>query len=515
MRADVLSAARRGATAGLAALLLLLLAGLVACGGGTRAEPAVTKLEARPATPTGALVGEPVLFDASASVVPTSGTVSYSWTVSGPDGASVALGDASTARPYFYPAAAGSYQAQVTVSVVASDLQATSPALTISFNVSTLVAPTADEARARIRSLAAAAVAPLPPDSTSPTLTIGSADGTSTINPGRLLAWNRPEFIYTGAVGQAGFVYPDTLFGANRAVSYSSSQRSGNFLTVDFVTDAATFEVFMKGLGYNGQLRVLVDGRLASTTPLQLPNDGGTYLTQVRFANAATRHIRLLMNAPYFGGVRVGPNDTVSRPAPGTRLRTMFLGDSITEGPAGQNSTDSYASRAAQLLGWADNWVSGVGATGYLSAPAPKLSLRQRLSADVLAYKPAVLVISAGVNDTAFTDEQIGAEAALLFDAIRAGLPETLVFVAGPMATTNRARAGINAALKAAVGTRSNFIWVPNVDEPWLTGTGTVASPRGNGNADEYISFDGTHPTPAGIEFLAGKMATFIKQAAQ
>jgi lysophospholipase L1-like esterase len=480
-----------------------------------RAEVEPSKLEARPVAPTGSVVGEPVILDGTGSVVPTTGTVIYSWSVTAPDGTAVALGDGNTARAYFYPATAGSYQVKLTVSAIAGNLAASSPVASVSMDVATLATPTAAEVRTRIRSLAAAAVPPLAPDGSSPTLTIGTADGASTLNPGRDLAWYRPEFIFTGALGTAGVVYPDTLFGNNRTVSYSSTLRSSNYLAVDFITDAATFEVFQKGTGYNSQLRVLVDGRLASTTAQQLPNDGGTYLTQVRFAGAATRRIRLLMNNPHFGGIRVGPNDSVSRPAAGTRLRAVFLGDSITEGPSGQDYPTSYAPRAAELLGWNDVWVSGVGATGYLAAPSPKLTLRQRLAADVVAYKPPVLVISAGVNDAAFTDAQIQAETALLFDDIQAALPETLVYVAGPMVTTARARPGINAAVKAAMGTRSNFIWVPNVDEAWLTGSGTVAQPKGDGNSDQYRAADGTHPSPAGIEFLAGKMATFIKTSVQ
>jgi lysophospholipase L1-like esterase len=502
--------------AGLGAVMLGGLGSLGACGGGgMRAEVEPSKLEARPVAPTGSVVGEPVILDGTGSVVPSTGTVIYSWSVTAPDGTAVALGDGSTARAYFYPAAAGSYQVKLTVSAIAAGLAASSPVASVSMDVVTLATPTAAEVRARIRSLAAAAVPPLAPDSSSPTLTIGTADGVSTLNPGRDLAWYRPEFIYTGSLGTAGFVYPDNLFGNNRTVSYSATLRSSNYLAVDFITDAATFEVFQKGTGYNSQLRVLVDGRLASATAQQLPNDGGTYLTQVRFASAATRRIRLLMNNPHFGGIRVGPNDSVSRPAPGTRLRAMFFGDSITEGPAGQDYPSSYAPRSAELLGWNDVWVSGVGSTGYLAAPSPRLTLRQRLTADVATFQPAVLVVSAGAYDTSFSDAQVQTEAALLFNDIQSGLPSAQVFVTGPLVNTNRARSGINAAVKAAVGSRSNFTWVPNVDDLWLTGTGTVAMPTGNGNSDLYLSSDGTNPSAAGIEYLAGKLAAFIKQAVQ
>jgi lysophospholipase L1-like esterase len=94
-------------------------------------------------------------------------------------------------------------------------------------------------------------------------------------------------------------------------------------------------------------------------------------------------------------------------------------------------------------------------------------------------------------------------------------LPTTLVFVAGPWATSARARPGINTALKNAMGTRSNFIWVPNVDEAWISGSGNVSAPNGTGNADLYISADATHPTPAGIEFIAGRLAAYIKTSVQ
>lgn len=491
--------------------LALSLGMLQGCGGGGR-ESAAAGIEARLTASSGALAGEPVMLDATASVLP-SGAVSYLWRVNAPDGSAAVVYDAASAKPYFLPAVAGTYQVLLAITVASPPYAVSSPVATLNVDVQALVPPTAAQARARLLALASAASPMLPPDSTSPVITVGLPGAGSNITESRLLGWNRPEFIYAGAVEQAGGVYPDYLFGTNRAVSYAAAQSSGSFLSIDFVTDAIEFEILQKGLGYNSRMRVVVDGRLASATPTQLPADGALYLTHVRFANKAVRHIRLLGTSPYFGGIRLGPADAVSRPAAGTRLRTLFFGDSITESAAGQDAAASYAPRSAELLGWADAWVSGVGFTGYLAAPSPKLTLRQRFAADVKRFTPAVLVVAAGVNDTTFTDGAVQAEAALLFDQIQADLPDTLVFVMGPLATTNRVRPGINSALKAAVGSRSNFYWVPNVDEAWLTGTGNAGSPAGNGNADIYISADVTHPTPAGIEYLAGKLNSFIRQA--
>ena len=175
-------------------------------------------------------------------------------------------------------------------------------------------------------------------------------------------------------------------------------------------------------------------------------------------------------------------------------MRTMFLGDSITEGTAGQDACASYDARAAEQLGWDDNWLSGVGSTGYLAAPPPKLNFRQRYAGDVLPYALNVLVIAGGINDTAGSDSAIGTEAVLLFDQIWADSPQTLVFVTGPWANASRVRPGINAAIRAAFGSRANFYWVPNYDEPWITSTGNAGSPKGDGNADIDVSADKTHP---------------------
>ncbi len=487
------------------AALLACLSVLQGCGGGASGGSSATQLKAVAAvTSADPIAGEPLLLDGSASVLPPNGSVRYDWTVRAPDGSTVTLSDAATPKPYFVPAAAGRYGVDLSVTATGDGgASATSPAAHLDVEVPAATPPTIAEVRSRIRSLAAAASAPLLPDASSPAIITGASGGGSFIFGSRLLPWTRPEFVYAGDLQTAGSVYPDLLFGANRAVDYGTTGRAGSVLTVDFIADASAFEVLQKGRGNASVLYVIVDGRLASENATVLPADGELDLVLVRFGTKARRHVRLLMTNPYFGGVRVGPADALERPAAGTRLRTMFLGDSITESTAGQAARASWAVLAAERLGWAQAWISGVGSTGYLAAPAGKKTLRQRLASDVTAYAPSVLVIAAGVNDTAFSDEQIQAEASALFDEVQAGLPQTLVFVTGPLATTTRARAGINAAIKAAMGTRANFVWVPNVDDAWFN----------DSNASQYLARDATTPTPAGIDLLAGKFADFVRQA--
>ncbi len=493
-----------------ALFVLACLVCLQACGGGNNATPYGGPV-ARPLAVTTAALGDVITLDGSTSD-PAPGAVShYDWFVVSPQGRQVALFNANGPSPWFVADAAGAYQVQLRVVVDSPYFSGASPAANITVQIGPRVALSAEELRTRLRILAAAASPMLPPDGTSPTVTPGSNGGASAIVGSKLVAWDTPVFSYSGDMQVAGAIYPNSLFGSNQAVSYSATTFSGNYLTIDFDTDADSLEVMLKGLVYNSRLRVVVDGRLANATPVEYPNDGGVYLTQVRFAGKALRHIRLLMNAPYFGGVRIGAGDAIARHTFSPRVRAMFLGDSLTEGPAGQAALTSFAPRAAELLGWNDAWLSGVGATGYLTAPAPKLTFRQRYAADVKPYAPEVLVIAGGINDLAFSDGAIKAEATLLFDQIQADLPNALVFVAGPLASADRLRPGINLALKAAVGSRINFYWVPNMDERWITGTGNAGRPAGDGNADIVVSADTMHPTPAGIEFIATKLAEFIR----
>ncbi len=362
---------------------------------------------------------------------------------------------------------------------------------------------------AEMRAKATAAATAIP-TGTAPTITLGVANAASTIVDSVLIPWDSGKFFYSGNVSVAGTTFPDRALGENKAVSYGPGILSSNFLTIEFTTDAPALEVLVKGTAFNGRMRFMVDGALASATPVEYPDDGSLRLTKLVFGTRAMRRIRILSNAPKFGGVRVGPADVVSLPPADTGFRAMFVGDSITEGPAGQAAQTSFAPIAAQLLGWSDAWISGVGATGYLEAPSPRFTFRQRFDADIRAYAPDVLVIAGGVNDTGFTDAQIHTEAGLLFDRIQQDLPNTLVFVLGPWNPRMVVRAGVNTAIKTAAAGRPNFFWVPNYDEPWITGTGTVGAPTGDGNSDIFTSPGGLHPSPAGIDYYARKFKDAI-----
>jgi lysophospholipase L1-like esterase len=190
------------------------------------------------------------------------------------------------------------------------------------------------------------------------------------------------------------------------------------------------------------------------------------------------------------------------------KTRAIFLGDSITEGTAGQFSQTAmnYAALCGRMLGWDDTWLSGVGSTGYVtSGGGGKVRLYDRIMTDVAPYSPDVVVVAMGINDPSnMTTEQIQPT----LELIRAVIPvDSPIFVLGVWNPRSIDVSSRNNAIKAAVSKIEHCYYV---DENYFTGTGRVGSLQNNGNSDKYISNDTTHPTQDGAEYMAIRTATSI-----
>lgn len=101
--------------------------------------------------------------------------------------------------------------------------------------------------------------------------------------------------------------------------------------------------------------------------------------------------------------------------------------------------------------------------------------------------------------------------ATTVWDAILAALPDSELVIIGPFFP--RGGTGMSAdmvlmddGLKERADARG-LRYISPIAEEGITGTGKVSAPVGDGNADIYISSDGTHPTPAGHKYLAWRIA--------
>jgi lysophospholipase L1-like esterase len=285
--------------------------------------------------------------------------------------------------------------------------------------------------------------------------------------------------------------------------------------TIDFVFDGQQFEFYTKGMGSSAAIRVLVDGLLISTSTTSYPSNGSLYYTLVDLGSRANRHITIeCAGNTFFGGINISPTDSIGKFA-NTNPTIQIFGDSFTEGGSSQSNVDGYAANLGRILG-ACIFSSGVGATGYIAAPTPKIKLRDRLPADLISAD--VYIIANGINDTANTDAAIIDEAGLCIDYIKTnGKAAAKIVVLSPWSPSRSTRLSLNSALKSLSHSKGVYFidsMGDNTDNvvtgSWLTGTGRVGTTTGVGNCDLYVLSDGTHPTTEGHEFLVYKLAKAI-----
>ena len=349
----------------------------------------------------------------------------------------------------------------------------------------------------------------------TPTVAIGSGGAASTISGAVNLPYTTPLVRFLG--GHPAVRYSQAGYYQNATLPDSSGIQ--NPFAVEFMHDGQYVEWSAKDAGTSAYYRIMVDGQYVTAAPQAGRNaaDGANYRVKISFASRAIRRIRIELAYMPFGGLDVGPNDTVWLP-PAPRRRAMILSDSYGVGSGSAGYVDTFWQPMAQILGWDDPWPNAENSTGYLNpGGGGKETFGTRLAATVVPYSPDVLVVWGGMNDTttvnaAYTTSALGAACTALYDAIATSLPNCLLYVVGvpqPSASVPAAQSAANAAIITAASAHSK---VRGVVDPtgWITGTGKVGSTTGTGNADLYTASDGVHPSPAGHAYLASRIAAAL-----
>jgi lysophospholipase L1-like esterase len=349
-----------------------------------------------------------------------------------------------------------------------------------------------------------------------PTITAGSAGGSTVISDEVAVAKDDAAFRYLGNTAGVGASFPQTLYYAPDNIYYLASINT-IFATgpwaVEFMFDGSEFE--WKTTGNAGKYRLIVDDELVTAAAQSGPSaTGSEYLIHVAFASRAVRKIRLeLTSNSRFGGLNVGPNDTVWTPFTPALPTAVMLGDSFTEGTGADSTLDCLALQLGHYLGW-NVHASGLGATGYLNpGSGSKVKFADRLTKDVYNRNPDIVFIAGGINDHAsYTEAAIQAEALSVFNAIRTNLPHARIYTMGPFWSNGSPTSSVTDARDAieAAAASAGVQFIDNIDEEWITGSGRVGSTTGSGNADYYTGTDNTHPSQAGHNYYAYRLATAI-----
>lgn len=338
----------------------------------------------------------------------------------------------------------------------------------------------------------------------------------------------------------------------------AASMQSGGPCGLHFVFDGQAFEVLYAG---NDVVATLIaDGQYQTPEVIRRAWSGGvagapleawnTYL-RFHFGTRAQRRITLYSWARLGPcAIAIGPNDNLSAWDRGAEPALCGLADSY----AGASTSNWHASglffEAAMQLGIPHVDIDGIGGTGYapnstnVHTQNPGNAFGARI-AGVAASRPDLFLTAGGVNDNSwFASPPVYATA----DAARAGfaasvhayyrdlraaLPNAVLASIGPwqpnvdyvpgeiLAKAATIRAAIQAVAPPWIfvdnlqggWVNSSGASAPSTGQPWQTGTGNEAAPKGDGNGDLYLSADGVHPNRAGAQYLGTRLAENLRPA--
>ncbi len=341
-----------------------------------------------------------------------------------------------------------------------------------------------------------------------PTLSIiGPTNPVPTFLNRAMVSHTNSVFRYSGARSETwGDIYPKGYFTIAAGITGSYAQIP---FRIEFEIDAQEFEFLTLGTG--ARYRVKIDREYVGLDEISTPlPDGNFYWVRLQFDSKHRRAVSIEGNGLAFGGIALGGDDQVYFPEIPLGPRCIVLGDSFTEGLL------SFAQRLSGLTGW-EIWGSGVGGIGYMNpGPPGRVQFIARVQSDVIRNHPDVVLIAGGINDAAYPVNVLRTQAQALYDAIGTNLPSTRLVVLGPWWPRGVPPQFIldtrDALQEAALSRGLDFIdpiVATNTAQRnvgWITGTGYIGSPQGDGNADLYISSDHTHPTDLGHQYLAVRL---------
>jgi lysophospholipase L1-like esterase len=332
------------------------------------------------------------------------------------------------------------------------------------------------------------------------TVTVGAADGATQI-AGSVLIEPDDTRVVPSRPAARGTGWPGPLFTFQKHTDYAAPGVAPDLVCITsrntFSTDADDFEVLAKGDGIESF--IWVGGNKAAVT---LPATGSLYLVRVQIAGGKKLREVQIESAGGFGGIRQSPVQSFSRPL-SESLRLMVIGDSITEGAAATFTTRAYANRLAGKLGAYIGGVDGVGGTGYTATfSGTRKAIPERIAGWVASEPVDVCIWAAGINDDPTVPGYSDAILSSL-NTVKAHNPNVLNIVFGPFQPRSLATVLPTNAIIAQAARSAGAIYIDNVTQDEITGTGRVGTTASDGNSDWVVSADGVHPTDSGHAYIA------------
>lgn len=343
------------------------------------------------------------------------------------------------------------------------------------------------------------------------------------------------------ALGSAG----NTLSAADGLRGFGGACAAGLWQILSLNSDVFYISYFR-----DRPIRLFINGSLVTTDAVgaNVTQSGGTYQHSIagraffkfKWPTKAVRQIAIQSgngSVTSCGDIWTRSGDTIASVLDADRtVRWFGVGDSFSAssgsglfpwqqhfqshfGGFHKNNVISSAIGSTNLAGSNNIRPGDVFATGLLPS--------QRMCYELhgAPNNPDVLFMMIGHNDATTTDTlRFRQELGALLDSFYARFPSSLIAVFGSNASpgiiANGAAAAIEGHIATVCSTRPWVTFCPmqvgavpfgqqaqGFTYPMLSGTGNTGAPNGTGNADLYVTSDGTHPSPAGHQYYGQQLA--------
>ena len=337
---------------------------------------------------------------------------------------------------------------------------------------------------------------------------------------------------------------------SGRYATYGSNNSPlSSVIDIEFVHTGDKLDIMMQTFGYfDSQVYIEDEGRMKKAKALPLAgNYSGYSYRSLRFAEIATRRIRVVMPSSYFVQV-MHEQSAILAPSPDRPL-IVTTGDSYFDAFGAYNSgsarsfatygmidalieaTGFAAARCAQ--GGTGYFNDGTGAAGSLTAVASNTMHTSPFgSAPRVAYygkflgstaKPVAFLVNGTINDGELSGDGTNASQAAmqtrvtaLLNAIAARDPKVGIVAIGPEPINDSYGSGAHATnrlgIQAAIAAHAQgigFVDPNNPTTPWWTGTGYEKSVSTSQQA-QMVGADQIHPNWFGHKYYGSRIAAAI-----
>lgn len=333
-----------------------------------------------------------------------------------------------------------------------------------------------------------------------------------------------------------------TLASARNGVDMANAAQGGEYVgtnasvknvDVTFTITARRFAIAFRGTRKHDAM-VWLNGRPVAAQPLRAQSSGDSSYSLnwvvVTLPARATTRVRFAGPLTFTGVDTAGADRAVVKATP-----PPFTVGVVSDSMLDKCTQAVCMSRAAvptlgRMTGWRV-WNLAEGGTGYLSdssAPSYGTFVSSRFGSDrrlaAVARAPIdLLLVNGSFNDAPVGSYSAEAHRAAVDDylddlaRVRPDLPVVLVgieplgrYQASYWDTRSRT---MNATLAATVGRHPNVIgFIDPYTDRWLTGTGSIAAPKGDGNQDVYVGTDGVHLSVAGVRYYVGRIVAALRE---